>query len=106
MRPAPALSLAFSLLAALAACSTAPTEGRAPESAAEQDRITEILKRDFHARGQATMNRIELDDLQRLCNASADNPPAAEAQRFEAEMQKAIPYPEGRLLGDWKKGEA
>ena len=106
MRPALAFSLTFSFLGALAACSMAPTAGRAPESTADQDRISELLKRDFHARGQATMDRIELDELQRLCNASADNPPADQAKRFEDAMQKAIPYPAGSLLGDWKKGEA
>ena len=92
---------------ALAACATAPGTGeRAKESAADVDRITAILKRDFHDRGQAKTSRIEQDELQRFCNMNADNPPADEARRMEESMLKAIPFPEGSLLGDWKKGES
>jgi sulfur-oxidizing protein SoxX len=69
------------------------------------DRVTAILKRDLHERGQAKMNRIDLDDLQRLCNLNADNPPAEEAKRMEEAQLKAIPFPEGSLMGDWKNGE-
>jgi sulfur-oxidizing protein SoxX len=92
--------------AALAACATAPGVGERPkESAADMDRVTAILKRDLHERGQAKMNRIDLDDLQRLCNLNADNPPAEEAKRMEEAQLKAIPFPEGSLMGDWKNGE-
>jgi sulfur-oxidizing protein SoxX len=64
-----------------------------------------VLKRDFHARGQATMSRIELDDVQRLCNLHADNPPADAARSVEAAHLKSIPFPGGSLIGDWKNGE-
>jgi sulfur-oxidizing protein SoxX len=59
----------------------------------------------MHERGQAKMNRIDLDDVQRLCNAHADHPPIEEAKHAEGAMLKAIPIPEGSLIGDWKKGE-
>ena len=64
-----------------------------------------ILQRDFHARGQATMNRIPQDGLQRLCTESRDKPPADVAKALEADQMKSVIFPEGSLLGDWKRGE-
>ena len=67
--------------------------------------VQEVLRRDFHARGQATMDRVVQDGVQRVCTESGDNPPAALAKAMEADQMKTIVYPEGSLLGDWKQGE-
>ena len=67
--------------------------------------IERIMERDFHARGQATMDRVRQDALQRLCTESGDAPPAERAKALEAEQMKLIVYPEGNLLGDWRRGE-
>jgi L-cysteine S-thiosulfotransferase len=67
--------------------------------------VQDVLQRDFHARGQATMDRIVQDGVQRVCTESGDNPPAALAKAMEADQMKTIVYPEGSLLGDWKQGE-
>jgi sulfur-oxidizing protein SoxX len=67
--------------------------------------VTEVLKRDFHARGQATMDRIPQDGLQRLCTETRDRPPAALAKELEADQLKTVVYPQGSLMGDWKRGE-
>ena len=99
------------LAAALASCSTAP--GTAPgsgadhrgESAADMARVSSVLKASMHDRGQAKMDRIELDDVQRLCNQYADNPPAEQAKRMEEAQLKAVRFPSGSLIGDWKAGE-
>ena len=92
--------------AALAACAAAPVVGERPKpSASDVDRITAVLKRDFRARGQATMDRVELDEVQRLCNLHADNPPADVGKRIEEAQLKAIKFPAGGLMGDWKNGE-
>ena len=88
----------------LAGCASAPG-GHSRESAADSDRISAVLKANFHERGQAKMSRIDLDDLQRLCNQTADNPPAEAARSMEQAQLKAIPFPAGSLLGDWKRGE-
>lgn len=92
---------------ALAACTTIPPGAgdRPRESAADMDRITALLKSNMHERGQAKMSRIELDDVQRLCNQYSDNPPAEQAKRLEEAQLKAIPFPSGNLIGDWKAGE-
>jgi L-cysteine S-thiosulfotransferase len=67
--------------------------------------VEQVLKRDFHARGQATMDRVPQDGLQRLCTESNDRPPAELAKAMEADQMKTIVYPEGSLIGDWKRGE-
>src|SRR5512139_2251421 len=89
----------------LAACASAPVGERPAMTQASLERDTAVLKRDFHARGQATMNRVELDEVQRVCNLSGDNPPADVAKRLEAEQLQAIKFPSGSLIGDWKRGE-
>ena len=91
---------------ALVACTTTPGSGeRRAESPAEMDRLTAVLKSSLHERGQAKMSRIDLDEVQRLCNQYADNPPAEQAKRMEEAQLKAIRYPGGSLMGDWKAGE-
>ena len=72
--------------------------------AAAQD-VQKVLQRDFHARGQATMDRVVQDGLQRVCTETHDRPPAALAKQLEADQLKTIAFPEGSLVGDWKRGE-
>jgi sulfur-oxidizing protein SoxX len=98
--------LLATVIASLGACATMTPVGERPRvSAADLEEITAVLKRDFTARGQAQMNRVELDDVQRLCNLHADNPPAELAKPLEQAQLKAIQYPAGNLMGDWKAGE-
>src|SRR2546425_2448836 len=51
------------------------------------------------------MDRVVQDGLQRLCTESRDNPPAGAAKAIEADQMKTIVFPEGSLMGDWKRGE-
>ena len=68
--------------------------------------VHKLMQRDFHARGQAGMDRVVQDALQRLCTESRDNPPAGAAKAIEADQMKTIVFPEGSLIGDWRRGEA
>ena len=68
--------------------------------------VERVLQRDFKARGQATMDRIPQDALQRVCTETQDKPPAALAKQLEADQMKTIAFPAGSLIGDWKRGEA
>ncbi|HLX82077.1 MAG TPA: sulfur oxidation c-type cytochrome SoxX [Burkholderiales bacterium] len=68
--------------------------------------VTEVLKRDFHARGQATMDRVDQDALQFACTKFTDKPPAELAKLLESDQMKTIVFPAGSLVGDWKRGEA
>ena len=67
--------------------------------------VQKVLQRDFHARGQATMDRVVQDGVQRVCTESRDRPPAELAKRLEEDQLKAIAFPAGSLIGDWKAGE-
>jgi L-cysteine S-thiosulfotransferase len=77
----------------------------APAIAFAQD-VQKALQRDFHARGQAGMDRLVQDGVQRVCTESNDRPPAEVAKQLEADQMKTIAFPEGSLIGDWKRGEA
>lgn len=65
-----------------------------------------IIKRDFHAKGIATMDRLDEDTLQTICNRSNNNPPKEVAERLQQDQFENIKYPaDGKYLGDWKSGE-
>lgn len=98
--------LPLSIAATLAACATpVPVSERPSIAPQDLERITALLKRDFHERGQAKLDRVELDDVQRVCNLNADNPPESVAKPLEEAQLKAIKFPNGSLMGDWKNGE-
>ena len=88
-------TLALSLLALSSLALAEPTS----------QEVEAVLKRDLHARGQATMDRVPQDGLQRLCTQSGNRPPAGLAKTMEADQMKAIVFPEGSLIGDWQRGE-
>jgi L-cysteine S-thiosulfotransferase len=93
-------------LSLLSACATPLPVGERPRvSSADLDEITAVVKRDFHARGIAKMDRIELDPVMRLCNLHNDNPTSDQARPVEEALLKSIPFPAGNLIGDWKRGE-
>ena len=65
-----------------------------------------VMKRDFHARGIAAMDRLNEDGLQALCNRSRNNPSKTVAERMQRDQFEAIKYPaDGQFMGDWKSGE-
>ncbi|TAK44710.1 MAG: sulfur oxidation c-type cytochrome SoxX, partial [Betaproteobacteria bacterium] len=98
--------LPLSIAATLAACAAPGPIGERPSVAAQDlESITALLKRDFRERGQAKMDRTQLDEVQRVCNLNADNPPESLAKPLEEAQMKAIKFPNGSLMGDWKNGE-
>ena len=66
--------------------------------------VQRIMKRDFHPKGQAKMDRLEQDGVQRMCTATNGKPPAGLAKQMEADQIKTIVFPAGSLIGDWKQG--
>jgi sulfur-oxidizing protein SoxX len=67
--------------------------------------VQKALQRDFHPRGQAKMERVIQDGVQRVCTESNDRPPGELARQLEADQMKTIAFPTGNLIGDWKNGE-
>jgi len=66
--------------------------------------VQQAMKRDFRAKGQAGMDRLDQDSVQRICTATNNKPPAALAKQLEGDQMKTIVYPSGSLMGDWKSG--
>jgi len=84
--------------ALLASCAT-PQRDYQPDALA-------MMKRDFHARGSAGMDRLNEDSVQAACNKYKDEPPQGVADKLQKEQLAAIKWPaDGKLLGDWKSGE-
>ena len=84
--------------ALLASCATPPRDYQ-PDALA-------MMKRDFHARGSAGMDRLNQDSVQAACNKYKDEPPQGVADKLQKEQLAAIKWPaDGKLLGDWKAGE-
>lgn len=85
-----------------ASCATQPSyEERRAQAMA-------MMKTSFKEKGQAKLDRIEQDDMQRLCSqypGGHDMPKETNAQ-LEKAQQALIKYPaDGKFLGDWKNGE-
>jgi sulfur-oxidizing protein SoxX len=86
--------------AALAALLVSPAVNAEPS----YDEVQKIIKRDFHAKGQAKMSRLDADAVQAVCTQSHDKPPPDLAKALEADQLAAIPVPSGSLMGNWKSG--
>src|SRR2546425_7520570 len=93
----------FSLLAVatLVACATGPSNEEIAASAAA------MLKSSFKANGQASLDRLNQDETQRVCSELPGKAlPKDVAERIEKLNLATIKYPvDGKFLGDWKNGE-
>jgi L-cysteine S-thiosulfotransferase len=85
----------------LLGCATAPADDGV------SDRAAAMMKSSFKARGQATLDRLDQDETQRLCSEYAGRAlPAPIAERIQQANLATIRYPaDGKLAGDWKSGE-
>ncbi len=100
-------ALRMSIVTALiAGCASAPVGERQVLSESDLNEVHAVLKRDFHARGIATMSRVEPNAVQRMCNLHGDNPPADLVKPLEEGQLQAIKFPSGSLMGDWKRGRS
>ena len=66
-----------------------------------------MMKTSFKERGQAKLDRLDQDEMQRLCSQYVGEKklPKDVAERIEKEQLASIKFPSGSLLGDWKEGE-
>jgi sulfur-oxidizing protein SoxX len=79
-------------------------------AATEKDYSQETLammKSSFKDRGQAKLDRLDQDDMQRLCSQYQGKPlPKDVSDRLEKAQQALIKYPaDGKYLGDFRNGE-
>ncbi|MCM2329376.1 MAG: sulfur oxidation c-type cytochrome SoxX [Lysobacter sp.] len=94
--------IALSATALLAAgCATTPSDDEYYAKAVS------LMKAGFTDRGQAKVDRIDQDRLQKLCSSYESSPiPKDVAAQIEKEQLATIKYPaDGKFLGDHKKGE-
>lgn len=84
--------------ALLASCATGPGGARGDALA--------MMKRDFHARGIAGLDRLKQDEVQAACDKYSDNPPKELAAKLQRQQFAGVKWPaDGKLLGNWKEGE-
>ncbi|MET0682649.1 MAG: sulfur oxidation c-type cytochrome SoxX [Casimicrobiaceae bacterium] len=99
------LTWAFALLVAaaviLVGCATAPSDAEVSAKA------TAVLKASFREQGQAKLDRLVQDDMQRTCSEYTGKAlPKNVAERIEKANLATIQWPaDGKYLGDWKIGE-
>ncbi len=68
---------------------------------------TTMLKTSFQEKGQAKLDRLEQDDVQKVCSATEKAPLSKDAaEKIEKAQLATIVYPaDGKFIGDWKAGE-
>ncbi|MGE0358235.1 MAG: sulfur oxidation c-type cytochrome SoxX [Burkholderiales bacterium] len=95
--------IALAVLAAgVSACATAPSDY------ALYTKSLAVMKASFSAKGQAKLDRLDQDTLQRTCSEySGENGlPKDVAAKIEKEQLAQVKFPaDGQMLGDWKSGE-
>jgi sulfur-oxidizing protein SoxX len=96
-------------LSACFAVAAAATLSAAPAWADMDKLANEAIKNSFKDRGIAKVERLNVDEANRLCSAAdvARKPISKKAAaKIEADNMKTIKWPaEGKFLGDWKEGE-
>lgn len=88
------------LCAAPLGLASAEPAGGAPD-------ITAVMKAAFEDKRQATLDRLDQDETQKLCTEARDKALPAEVAKKIAEMNLATVKPpaDGQYLGSWQNGE-
>ena len=95
------LAAAAVVPAILFGCATAPSDSETSAKAAA------MMKSSFREQGQAKLDRLDQDDMQKTCSEYAGKTlPKDVAERIEKANLATIKWPaDGKLVGDWKNGE-
>ena len=84
--------------------------GMAAQAQTIDPAVQEVMKKSFREQGIAKLDRIELDEFQKLCSDEAFYASKEGQQKAIALQEKALkeikPPSDGKYLGDWKAGEA
>ncbi len=93
------------IISALAAMLATPAI--AQETKVDPLHVDVMMKFAFSQAPKDWAGRVDQDATLKACSASRNAPATAEADKIMAAAKAAIKYPEdGKLMGDWKKGEA
>jgi sulfur-oxidizing protein SoxX len=79
----------------------------ADDPASLEGRLNETMRRSFsNATPEEWKTRLEQDRTQALCTRYRNAPPSEIARAITAEARASVRFPDnGKLLGDWRKGE-
>ncbi len=92
------------ILAALAALLVAPAT--AQETKIDPLHADVLMTFAFSQAPKDWANRVTQDETLKVCSAKRNAPSTVEADKIMAAAKATIKYPEdGKLMGDWKKGE-
>ncbi|MFN3743492.1 MAG: sulfur oxidation c-type cytochrome SoxX [Hyphomicrobiaceae bacterium] len=92
------------ILGALAALLATPAA--AQETKIDPLHADVLMKFAFSQAPKDWAGRVDQDETMKVCSATRNAPPPAEAEKIMARERAKIKYPEdGKLMGDWKKGE-
>jgi sulfur-oxidizing protein SoxX len=96
-----ALAAATVVSAILIGCATVPGDAEMSAKAAA------VMKASFKEQGQAKLDRLDQDDMQKTCSEYSGKPlPKDVAERIEKANLASIKWPAGgKYVGDWKSGE-
>lgn len=96
------ISIAIGALAVFAAPAVAQQK-----PAVDPARVDAVVKAAFPAAPADWAARLVPDETMKQCSAHDNSPPKPVSEAIAAREKAAIQYPaDGKLLGDWKKGEA
>jgi sulfur-oxidizing protein SoxX len=103
------MKLNHSIITALGAAAAAAllVAGCAGMPRVSDEKTAAVLKDSFKERGQAGLDRLNQDEVQKTCSvADGKMPDKATLEALEKAQLAAIKYPaDGKLLGDWREGE-
>jgi sulfur-oxidizing protein SoxX len=93
--------------AALVALAVSATPILAQQPAPDPARVDAAIKSAFPSAPADWQPRLIPDETMRQCSAYRNSPPKAIAEAIQQRERATIVYPpDGKVLGDWKKGEA
>jgi sulfur-oxidizing protein SoxX len=73
----------------------------------DQARVDAVVKSAFPQQPADWATRLGQDETMKVCSATNNAPSAAQGDAIIAAAKASIKYPaDGKLMGDWKKGEA
>ena len=95
------------LAIAVAAALAAACAGMQQSDAQYADKALATMKVSFKERGQAKLDRLNQDDMQKLCSQYEGKPmPKDVTDKVEKAQQALIKYPaDGKYVGDFRSGE-
>lgn len=84
-----------------------PAHAQQKPAPASTQAVDRILQDGFKTAAPDWQARLNQDETQKVCSATRNAPDDAQAKAIVAREKANIRYPaDGKLMGDWKKGEA